>query len=315
MSFTLKQKARFYQTLYTGLKSGLDLQVLLTGGIMPAVFLPALARLNQDLGNGIPLSAALAAAKILSAWELRLLSIGEAAGRMDAVVADLRSYFEDRCTDFDLLKNRLIYPFMVMLIAAVVLPLPALAGGAESLAEYGLGLVLRLAVLLLVYKVCVQWPFERSGAGAFSPLLIWLLRWLKSDSWLRLVHEIGYLNLLTICQESGLDASATLRLLKDGCTGKAWRLRHSQAISQVENKGFTLSEVLSNNGILQHWMTKSFLLSSEQSGTLHSGLRTFVVTKKARISEDVRHVVKKLGLWFYVLLLVVGSNLIQAGGS
>jgi len=96
MSYSLKQKARLYQTLYTGMKAGLDLQLMLTGEVLPAVFLPRLREVVSATNQGKPLRAALATAGIVSPWEAGMLAIGESAGRLELVIAELRTFVVTR---------------------------------------------------------------------------------------------------------------------------------------------------------------------------------------------------------------------------
>src|SRR5688572_19264461 len=187
--------------------------------------------LDRELRAGKTLARTLRDAKIIAEWEARLLAIGESNGQLESVLADLAVFYEDRSRQLGSLKTKLVYPFLVLLIAIVVQPLPALAAGILGVGAYLTGVTLRLLFVYALYTLCFVLPFERASSSAFNPVLLFSLRWLGNTHWLRLQFEIAYLNLLTLCLASGLDAIASLKLLQESITNNHHRKRHAIAIS------------------------------------------------------------------------------------
>lgn len=308
MAVALQHKAQLYRQLYTGFKSGLPLEHLLMTELLPKIFAPQGRRLARNVQEGKPLSAALRTASVIERWEEQLLAIGENSGRLDSVLADLAGFFETRNRSLASLKAKLIAPGLILLAAIVIPPLPAIAAGTLGAPLYLFQITTKVLIVYALYKLLIVRPFEQASGTAFNPLLIRGLRHVADSHWLRMLYEGAYLNLLTLCLESGLDAAQTLKLLRDGSADAGYRQQHTQAILQVEQSGMSLAQVLAGNGIIRNPQVFSFLNSSEQSGTLHSDMRQFLLRKQAQTAKDMQHFVKQLALWAY--LLVIGSVLV-----
>jgi general secretion pathway protein F len=309
MAVALKHKAQLYRQLYTGIKSGLPIERLLTTELLPVVFAPHARRLARNVDEGRPLSSALRVATLIERWEEQLLATGESSGRFDSVLADLAQFFETRNRQLSALKSKLVYPALILLFAIFVNPLPAVAAGTLTATTYLLQSAVKLVAIYAIYKLLIVRPFERATSAAFNPLLIRGLRHVDPQHWLRMLYEVAYLNLLTLCLESGLDAAQTLKLMRDGSNDAEYQRRHKQAIAQVERDGMTLSQSLASAGIIQNTQVFGFLHSSERTGTLHSDMRVFLMKRQADAERNLNDFVKKLGLWLY--LLVIG--LVLAG--
>jgi type II secretory pathway component PulF len=301
MSPTLRQKAQLYHQLHVGFKSGLQLDQILRSDVLPSAYAKFGDQLGNNLRAGKTLASSLRGAKISAKWETRLLAIGEGNGQLESVLADLAAYYEGRSRQLGALKTKLVYPFLVLLIAIVVQPLPALAAGTLSVNAYLTGVTLRLLLVYATYMFCFVLPFERASSSAFNPVLIFSLRWLGNTHWLQLQFEIAYLNLLTLCLASGLDAVTSLKLLQECVMNHDYRSRHTAAINLVERTGTSLTNALSASGLIRHPMVRSFLYVNEPSGTLHSDLRQFVLRMKEETARTANHFVKQLGLGLYLL--------------
>ena len=306
MAYTLKQKAGLYHQIYIGMKSGLPLKAILDPSMLPAGFRNRqTATLPRLIDKGRPLSAALAHAKLISSWESQLLAVGEAGGRVETVLADLESLYLARLQQLSALKAKLLYPLMVVVVGTLAGPIPQLARGDLSPAAYVFSVVTKLVLLWCLYRLLVVLPFERTTAGIFNPLLIRLARLVDSDHWLRQLFEVSYLNLLTICLESGQPVDASLKVLRDGLADSELRHQHINAISQVQKHGTTLAQTLTGSGILRNRQIVSFINTAEQSGTLHSDLRQYVARRRGELDTIVKHKLKQFGRWLYVGILLL----------
>lgn len=303
MRFTLKHKAQLYQQFHVGLRSGLPLERLFEREALPRVFAAQSPRLLGNIRSGKSLAVTLRLARITQRWEEQLLAIGESGGTLERVLGDLALFFETRQRHLSALKAKLVYPMLVILVGILTAPLPELARDELTAGGYVAGSALQVLGFYFLYKLLIVRPFENAQSAAFSPLLIRSLRYVDTQHWVRVMFEAAYLNLMTLCLESGLDAAQTLKLLRDGCGDPQYRQRHEQALRLVETAGLSLAQTLATSGIIGNAQNLSFLSSSERSGTLHIDLRQYAVARQEQSALELRHFMKKLGLWFYLVTI------------
>lgn len=311
MRATLQHKAQLYGQLYHGLKAGVPVERLLSAEALPAPFAQHSRRLVRNVQEGRSLHVALRAAGIAQPWEAQLIAIGEEGGRVPAVLRDLSDFFEVRRRQLQALKGKLVYPLLVVIAAILLQPVPALANGLLSPAEYAAGAALKLFVLYAAYRLLVARPFERAVGAAFNPLLLRALRHLDDQHWLRQHYEVAYLDLVTLCLDCGLNAAETLRLLREAADDPDYRQAHTLALQRIEIAGLSLSQVLIALGLVRNSTLQGFLVTSENSGTLHSDMRAFLIRKRADNAASLEAFVRKVALWLYAgaMLLVLGSYL------
>lgn len=307
MSVNLASKTQLYHQLHVGMKAALPLDVLLQSRMLPDAYAKHGAALQLDIQKGRPLSTALAARKLIAPWEAKLLTIGEAAGKIEAVLLDLELFFESRSRQLRELKSRLRYPLIVVLFSFVLPSLPQVVDGSLNQGAYLLLTLTKIFLLYLAYQLLVVKPFEKSGGAAFNPLLLKSLAVVGPTHLLREIFETSYLNLLTLCLDSGLDVAETLKLLRDTATNKHYRHQHQRALANVQKHGLGLTQVLSAQGILKHPQIGSFLHSSEQSGTLHSALRDFVARKRVELNARINHLLGRGSQWFYIAVMLYAA--------
>ena len=111
----------------------------------------ALEKLREPLGMGEPLSAAMEEAGDYPPYLLRMVAIGQAAGRLDRVLAALSDYYRREASTLDAIRRAVTYPaVMAALIALVFLVLVArvLPVFSRVFAQMGAGLSPTAAVLL-----------------------------------------------------------------------------------------------------------------------------------------------------------------------
>ncbi len=305
MAPTLRHRAQLYHQLHTGFKSGLQLDQILRTTLLPGAYAKLGEQLGRDIRAGRTLSRALLAAKAIARWEGRLLAVGEANGQLEYILAELSVFFDERSRQLGSLKVKLLYPLLFLLVAIVVAPLPQLAAGALSVAAYFTGVAVRLLLVYGVYHIAIVLPFERTSSSAFNPLLLYSLRYVGDKNWLRLQYEIAYLDLLTLCLRSGLDAVASLKLMQESAATREYQMLHDDAIKLVQGTGVSLTLALCTTGLARHPVVRSFLHSNEISGSLHSDLRTFVTRMKEETSRTAIHHVKQVGFALYLFGLWV----------
>lgn len=309
MSPTLRQKARFFRQLYTGHRSGLQFDQLLHRDYLPRPYQRAREHALLELYAGKTLADTLLSANMIAKWEARLIAVGESTGQLERVLADLSTFHEQRSRQFHALRAKLLYPFLVLVVAIVVRPLPQLAAGSLDGGSYLADITLQLLFIYALYFACIVLPFERASSSAFSAPLIWSLRWLGPSHWLRLQFDIDYLNLLTLCLGSGLDATETLKLLRENSSNIEYRQRHARAIRNIASNGLGLTQVLFRDGLIKHPVVLGFLHINETSGTLHDDLHKFALRMQDETARTAVHFMKQVGFGIYVL----GLGILLAG--
>lgn len=305
MRASLHDKARLYGQLYQGLKAGVPWERMLAADALPKAFAMHSRRLLRNIQEGRPLSAALHAAGITRGWEEQLLTIGEEGGRLPAVLRDLADFFETRQRQLGRLKAKLVYPLLVAIAAIFLQPLPAVFREELSGTAYLLGSALKLAILYAGFRFLVVRPFERAVGAAFNPLLMRIVPHLRDEHWLRLQYEVAYLDLLTLCLDCGLDAAECLKLLRDACNDPDYFQLHIYAVQQVEIGGLSLSQALIGTGLVRNRMLQSFLITSEQSGTLHSDMRQLLIRKRTENAAYFEGFVQRVAIGLYVFLMLL----------
>ena len=108
-----------------------------------------------------------------------------------------------------------------------------------------------------------------------------------------------------------MDAVNSLKLMQRCSNNKKIQRKHSLAISKISNSGMSLSESLHQYGILKNHEVISFLISSEQSGTLHSALRQFIARKSHEIDSRVESLLGKLSSVIYLGVMVYAVSKIM----
>ncbi|NCB64164.1 MAG: hypothetical protein EOM52_11285 [Clostridia bacterium] len=203
--------------------------VLLQGESTPRVK-AALERMNGPLANGAPLSTALQEADAFPSYLLRMVEIGQAAGRMDQVLEALSNYYKRESATAAAIRRAVTYPaVMAALIAAVFLVLVwrVLPVFARVFAEVGAGLSPAAAALLGV-----------SSAGRYLAVGLAAILLLGAG-------------LLLLFFRRGPVPFVDLRALQGGATAMAVaRGRFSSAMALMLQSGLSLDEALERTGEL-----------------------------------------------------------------
>jgi hypothetical protein len=166
----LQERASFYQKLHTGIKSGLTVQQILDAGLLSDASTNAQDTLKNELDKGSTVARAFTQAGLITVWEAELINIGETSGRLESVLERLDNYCSDKAILFAQIKSRLVYPFLILLCAIVVLPLPALFSGSLSSMGYALQVGISLLVIRLIFRSLLVKPFEQAEIGVFNTI-------------------------------------------------------------------------------------------------------------------------------------------------
>ena len=140
------QRAELFQGLGRALSAGLAAAQVLDAlaGICDGVMDGALARAASAVRGGSALVLALDRQGLLGAHDRALLRAGEDSGTLDRVCERIASRYARAHVRWRQIKGRLMLPGAVLLIAILVLPLPAVAAGRLDIGGY----VLRAGAML-----------------------------------------------------------------------------------------------------------------------------------------------------------------------
>ena len=179
-----------------------------------------LERLQAPLAQGLPLSDALQAAGEMPDYLLRMVDIGQAAGRLDQVLSALADYYKRESATQDALRRAVTYPAIMACLIAFIF------------------LVLVVRVLPVFAQV-----FTQMGAGA-SPVWAALLSHRSGVQIaavvLALLLAAGAAALLLLFHRGGGQ-----RLFAKGATSEAIaRGRFSSAMALMLQSGLPLDEAL-----------------------------------------------------------------------
>ena len=197
-----------------------DCPGLLLEDPQPAAVKGALEAIRASLAEGAPLPEAMAASGAFPDYYLRMVEIGQAAGRLDQVFSALAGYYQREDATLQAVRRAVTYPAVMAAIIGLVF------------------LVLVSRVLPVFSQV-----FAQLGAGV-SPVAAALL---SSGSAGRILAYVfaGALLAAAVVLLLGFRGERGLRLLSRGATGEALsRGRFASAMALMLQSGLPLDEAL-----------------------------------------------------------------------
>lgn len=161
----------FYDNLATLLSSGVDIRraVPTAASGVKALNAPA-ADVSERLAKGESLADAMAQhPRAFPAADVRLFAVAESTGRLAEICRDLAVWYAFKRRLIRIVIAGIVYPFVVIHLAALVAPLPGLIVGTYGAAGY----LLRAGLTLCVFYVpmTLLWLLYRS-ASMDSPLRV-----------------------------------------------------------------------------------------------------------------------------------------------
>jgi len=270
-STRLTRKAQWLRGLQTLISTGVSTAQALdkVSAGLPADEARALARAGRGVAGGSGLGRALARAGLLTSWQSRLLSAGEQAGTTETVLEWLADHDEKRARSRQQLRSSAVYPLVLMGLATVLAPLPALMRGDVSVT----GMVLSMALQLFGLYAAFRWGIDalyRERDYRFPALAIKLLPYWPA---LRRRFETAWLQVLALLLDTGLDAQRALALMQS-CHHPELARAHEQARERVAG-GQSLARALLDAGLVTSPRARETLFSGEQAGRLAYALQHY----------------------------------------
>ncbi|MDX1604965.1 MAG: type II secretion system F family protein [Candidatus Competibacterales bacterium] len=293
-------RARLFARFDTGYRAGIPVRELV--GILargePARTRRGLDTFARQLERGRGIAEAGRSSGVFLPWEAALLAAAEQAGSLEAVCRRLSEDYAVRDRQRRRLRNRMLYPWVVLVIGLLVLPLPALFRGDIGPNGYLLRALLPPVLLVAGLRgLRAGWRRLRAGASGLPidlAVLPLLGRQLRRD----------LLAVLTLALRAGLPALEALALARDASASPRLRGRMVAAIGQVEH-GLPVSQALARAGLFDDPAAQGLVATGEQAGRLEEMLEYHLGQLDRRLQERLDTLADWLPRLVYVLILAV----------
>lgn len=286
----LPHRAVFYRTLAQMLSAGASVQVSMESAL---AHLPARTRhsasqaINAAIAQGEPISRALAVSAQFPAAHVRYLGLAEKSGHLDTLLRELADFTDEIIGLRRAVLSGLALPAVYLVVAALVVPLPAfLLGG--SFAQYLASSLGFLAIIVLggwgALIVCQRAP----GAlldRVLRPLPIFGPAWREFDYW-------SFTRTLAFLSRTSLGVLDSVRLAADTCRSPKLATALRGAAEQAESRGTPLSPLLRASGELPPDMI-ALWQTGEQSGRLDETFQRLAIY----FAERCKQRLKELAIW------------------
>jgi len=272
---TAHVRSRLFTQLATLEQAGIPPAQALTliGGDLPPKVHQRLTETAAALARGRGIAEAGESCGIWLPWEARVIRMAAIGGRLHSLFVSLSRHYADRAQRFGRLKNRLAFPLLILLLASLVAPFPALFQGTIGPLGYlfrafGPPLLLYGSLQWLVFAYRQQVTHE-TGAGwarlvqaipLFGPLLA------------RQQQRDGLFGLLLLL-ESGVPILDALPLAGQGVADPLLRTRYRAAAAALADQRSAVAIILERYGIISDPGTAALFASGETIGRLDRVIR------------------------------------------
>lgn len=264
----------------------------------------AVAGTQLELTRARGLAVAGQAAGLFLPWEAQLIAAASEGGKLSAVYHELSRHWEQATRRSRLLKSRLIMPAVVLLIAAFVMPLPALARGEFGIAGYvGRTLLPVVAVLIGLRMLASGW--RDSAALASTPPGWGLLRALpRLGSLLLRLQQYRGLSMLALLLAGGLPMDRALRLAGSSLRDPLLRKTSALAASRAAH-GSSAADAIAFSGLCDEPHGLALISSGEAAGRLDESISHYTTELDFRLGLQLDLLAEWLPrvLYFGILLL------------
>jgi type II secretory pathway component PulF len=268
---TSAQRAVLFRALARLLSSGIaaDRAVAAMADLLGAGHQHRFRGASASMAGGASLAEAGSRFGLLNARDRELIHLAEVSGTLHRAAALLADAYGHRARVFAALRRRMMLPLFVLVLASILLPLPALLAGRTGAGEFLWRALSPVAALLLVAGL-VKGLIRRTAARGDSPASRWLLRVPALSRALAQVNRLELMEGLTLLLGAGVPVKAAVEGAIDALTNPAARSLYAPALLRLEEAG--LSGALRSVGVLE---SDEFAVASasEQAGRLAEGLQ------------------------------------------
>lgn len=238
-----------------------------------------------------------------SAFEIKMLEVGEQSGKLSASYASLAKYYELRGKRLRTIKSRMVLPVCVFLLALFLLPLPKIYTGDISVAEYFAGIFIRLSVIV-AFIFLMKLSYRLYVDGRFSEKLYQLVG--RIPVFGRLISwqtQLDFLNYFYLCFAAGIAATQAAQLAAQSLVNKYWSWKLWD-VSVALEKGQVVTEALASSGVLPTNMGVQLINAGEASGRLEDMLARYIDSLNAALDLKWSYVLDWLPRILYGIVLL-----------
>lgn len=224
-----------------------------------------LQEFDDALAAGADLTTAGAGCGLFLPWEARLIRAAEASGSLGRCFTALADRYSARARRYARIRNGLVLPFAVMVVAVFVAPLPALFYGVVSGRQY---LLLTAGRLMLFFAALflLSYSWRRLGAsGADNTMFRLILRLPYFGGLVRRLQQRDFLHSLYLALSAGIPAFQALPLAAESISHPGLRHRFAQTAALARN-GAAVTDALARSGALPDENARNLLAAGEASG-------------------------------------------------
>jgi len=306
--FSHRERLPFLQALADLIASGMpagEAVRLLSQRLKEPRLRAVCARLWERLGEGLPLSRALATLPgVFDAQTINLVAAGEATGNLKEVLLRLIQHFTEQKELRQKLTAALAYPVFICVVALGVilffifflmprlqtllaslggkLPLPTqiLVGLSHFLISYG-GLVVIAGVL----GATMFWRWRRTEPGR-TTTDAWLLRLPFAGQFVTSSTVLNFSQTLAVLLENGVTTAEALRMTERTITHRTLRQAFGEATDRVLEGG-KLSQSLARTNCFPD-LVLDRLAVGESTGNLAPSLRDIARTYQQELARQLQ---------------------------
>ena len=264
-------------------------------------------RIKKHLASGQTIAESGYRAGIFSRIDQRLLRAGENSGTLDQIYRRLADYYEQKSRRNRQIKNRLYFPFFILLLALFIQPFPELILGKLQITEYLWQIFVnffRIFIALLVFWNLPKWLTE--GRLAFlnlkNTVYVLQLNLPFVATWVirRQINE--FLNLLGLMLEAGLPAQDALMNAAQTVKNGLIRQHIERQIPAISGGG-NVADTLANVAEIEQ-STIRLIHIGEQSGKLAATLLRFCRLEYETINLQEKALAEWLPRIVYLMIAV-----------
>ena len=305
-SLSYQARADLYEALYRCAHAGMAGDRMLRTAAAAAADGATREAMRQTTGlvaGGKPLAAAGAACGLFTSRDRLLLQAAERIGETEQVLQRLATFYRHRASRARRVKSKLAYPVLLLVVAVLLAPLPALLSGGLSMSGY-LGMtIVPLGLLALAARLGTGWLNQ----DALKHYPRWLaLALLKLPFAGRLVVQrarVDMLDNLAMFVCGGVPAMEAITAAVDVVRNPVLQDRFRQA-EQALHAGNTVADALRSADIIDAAEGHALLSAAEHAGRLEQMCQRHAELQTERLNATY----DLLAEWFprVVYVLVVG---------
>lgn len=241
---------------------------------------------RHRVSNGLSFAAAAKTARMSSPLDDALLSAAESAGRLGPSLARLSLWYEARVVRTNKIRNGLVFPALVLTLAAFAQPLPKFMEGSLTLVLYLveagrilLVFALSLATLGWIYRTLQQRQAHKTNALDRLRLALPLF-----GRHHRRIQMLSLLSAFEMLYTAGLPPdqaiSIALRVLSNGCIRASF-----SGASAAFSAGKSITEVLTSSPHLSG-LAHELVKAGEAAGTVGESLQRYEAIESEEVAQS-----------------------------